>query len=256
MRYHLKPVRMAIIKMSTNAGVGVEIREHSCTLCGNLNWHSYFGRGYGESFKNIGIKPPYDPAIPLRHVPCGNQNLKRHMYPNVHWGLFIITTTWEQYRCASTYDWIKNLCYMYKMEYSVQFSCSVMSDSLQPHWLQQDRPSCPSPTLEFTQTHVQAVSDAIHPSHPLSSPSPPAFKLSQHQGIFQRASSSHQVAKLLEIQLQHQSFQWTHRTGWVSLQSKGLSRVLSNPTVQKHELFDVQLSSQSNSHPSWPLEKP
>ena len=85
MRYHLKPVRMAIIKMSTNAGVGVEIREHSCTLCGNLNWHSYFGRGYGESFKNIGIKPPYDPAIPLRHVPCGNQNLKRHMYPNVHW---------------------------------------------------------------------------------------------------------------------------------------------------------------------------
>ena len=61
--------------------------------------------------------------------------------------------------------------------------------------------------LEFTQTHVQRVSDAIQPFHPLSSPSPPAFKLSQHQGLFQGVSSSHQVAKVLEFQLQHQSFQ-------------------------------------------------
>ena len=60
---------------------------------------------------------------------------------------------------------------------------------------------------EFAQTHVHRVSDAIQPSHPLSSPSPPAFNLSQHQGLFQRVSSSHEVAKVLELQLHHQSFQ-------------------------------------------------
>ena len=65
---------------------------------------------------------------------------------------------------------------------------------------------------ELTQTHVHWLSDAIQPSHPLSSPSPPAFNLSQHQGLFQWVSSLHQVAKVLEFQLQHQSFQWTPRT--------------------------------------------
>ena len=65
---------------------------------------------------------------------------------------------------------------------------------------------------EFTQTHVHWVGDAIQPSHPLSSPSPTAFNLSQNQGLFQSVRSSHQVAKVLEFQLQHQSFQWTPRT--------------------------------------------
>ena len=66
---------------------------------------------------------------------------------------------------------------------------------------------------ESTQTHAHRVNDAIQPSHPLlSSPSPPALNLSQHQGLFQWVSSSHQVAKVLEFQLQHQSFQWTPRT--------------------------------------------
>ena len=65
---------------------------------------------------------------------------------------------------------------------------------------------------KFTQTHVHWVGDAIQPSHPLSFPSPPAFNLSQHQGLFQRVTSSHQVAKVLEFQLQHQSFQWILRT--------------------------------------------
>ena len=60
---------------------------------------------------------------------------------------------------------------------------------------------------ELTQTHVHRVGDAIQPSHPLSSPSPPTFNLSQHQGLFQSGSSSHQVAKVLEFQLQHQSLQ-------------------------------------------------
>ena len=66
--------------------------------------------------------------------------------------------------------------------------------------------------LEFTQTHVHWVSDAIQPSHPLSSPSPPAPNPSQHQGLFQWVNSSHEVAKILEFQLHHQSFQWTPRT--------------------------------------------
>ena len=69
--------------------------------------------------------------------------------------------------------------------------------------------------LELVQTHVHWVGDAIQPSHPLSSPSPPTFNLSQHQGLFQWVSSSHQVAKVLEFQLQHQSFQWIVRSDFL-----------------------------------------
>ena len=68
---------------------------------------------------------------------------------------------------------------------------------------------------EFVQTHVHRVGDAIQWSHPLSSPSPPAFKLAQHQGLFQWVSSSHQVAKGLELQLQHQSFQSIFRVDFL-----------------------------------------
>ena len=117
---------------------------------------------------------------------------------------------------------------------------------------------------QFTQTHVHRVGNAIQPSYPLSSPSPPAPSPSQHQGLFQWVNSLHEVAKVLGFQLQHQSFQWTPRTasplgwtGWIFLQSRGISRVFSNTTVQKHQFFGSQLSSQSNSHiHTWPLEKP
>ena len=97
---------------------------------------------------------------------------------------------------------------------SVQFSHPVMSNSLQPHELQHARTPCPLPILGFTQNHVHWVSDAIQPSHALSSPAPPAFNLSQHQGLFKWISSLHQVAKLLEFQLQLHisSFQWKLRT--------------------------------------------
>ena len=93
---------------------------------------------------------------------------------------------------------------------------------------------------ELAQTHAHWVGDAIQPSHPLSFPSP-TFSLSQHQHLFQRVSSSHQVAKVLEFQLQHQSCQWIPLgwIGWFSLQSKGLSRVFSNTTVQKHQFFST-----------------
>ena len=103
--------------------------------------------------------------------------------------------------------------------------------------------------LELAQTHVHWICDAIKPSHPLSSSSPPAFNLSQHQGLFQWVSSSHQVAKVSELQLYHQSFQWTFRvdsdwlvstfrlTGLISLLSKGLSRVFSSTTIWNHQFF-------------------
>ena len=97
---------------------------------------------------------------------------------------------------------------------------------------------------ELAQTHVHRVSDAIQPSHPLSSPSPPAFNLSQHQGLFQWVSSLHQVAKLLGasasasvLPMNIQDWFPLGWTGWISLQSKGLSRVFSNTSVQKHQFF-------------------
>ena len=117
---------------------------------------------------------------------------------------------------------------------------------------------------ELTQTHAHQVGDAIQPSHSLSSPSPPAFNLSQHQGLFKWVSSSHQVAKstgasalasLFPMNIQDWSpLEWT---GWISLQSKGLSRVFSNTTIQKHQFFGAQLSLWSISHIyTWLLEKP
>ena len=102
---------------------------------------------------------------------------------------------------------------------------------------------------ELAQTHVHWVSDAIQPSHPLLSPSPPAFNLSQHQGLFLMsqffASTGQSIwvsasASVLPMNIQDWSpSEWT---GWISLQSKGLSRVFSNTTVQKHQFFSAQLS--------------
>ena len=98
---------------------------------------------------------------------------------------------------------------------SVQFSCSVVSDPLQPHGLQYARLLCPSPNPRACSNSCPSSWYAIQPSYPLSSPSPPTFNLSQHQGLFQWVSSSHQVAKVLEPQLQHQSFQWIFRTDFM-----------------------------------------
>ena len=107
--------------------------------------------------------------------------------------------------------------------------------------------------LEFTQTHVHWVGDTIQPSHPLLSPSPPTFNLSRHQALFQWASSSHQVAKVLEFQLQHQSIQWIFRTDFLYDRSVGSPCSLrdsqeSSPTSQFKSInssvqsFIVQLS--------------
>ena len=115
---------------------------------------------------------------------------------------------------------------------------------------------------EFTQIHVHQVSDAIQPSHPLSSPSPPALNPSQHQGLFKWVNPSHEVAKVFGVSalasvLPMNTQDWSSLgwTCWISLQSKGPSRVFSSTTIQKHQFFSAQLSSQSNSHIRiWPLE--
>ena len=101
----------------------------------------------------------------------------------------------------------------------VEQSHSVQSISLSRVWLcdpmQHARPPCPSPPPGVTQTYVHWVGDAIPPSHPLSSPPLPALNLSQQKDLFQWVCSSHQVAKVLEFQLQHQSFQWIFRTDFL-----------------------------------------
>ena len=90
-----------------------------------------------------------------------------------------------------------------------------MSDSLWPHGLQHTRLPCPSPSPQVAHTHTHWVSDAIQPSHPLSPSSPPTFSLSQLQDLFQWVGSSHHLAKVLEFQLQHQSFQWIFRVDFL-----------------------------------------
>ena len=130
---------------------------------------------------------------------------------------------------------------------SVAQSCLTLCDPMN-----QSTPGLPvhHQLRKFTQTHVQWVGDAIQPSHYLSSPSPPAFNLSQHHGLFKWVSSSHQVAKILGVSaltsvLSMNTQDWFPLgwTGWISLQSKGHSRVFSNTTVQKHQSFGTQLSS-------------
>ena len=117
--------------------------------------------------------------------------------------------------------------------------------------------------LELFQTHVHWVGDAIQPSQPLSSPSPPAFNLSEHQGLFQwefftsggQSIGVSTSASVLPMNIQD----WFPLilAGLISLQSKGLSRVFSNTTVQKHQFFSAQLSLRSSSHiHTCPLEKP
>ena len=97
-------------------------------------------------------------------------------------------------------------------------SVSVVSNSFRPHELQHTRLPCPSPTPRASSNSCPSsrwCHPTIHPSHLLSSPSLLAFSLSQHQDLFQWVSSSHQVAKVLELHLQHQSFQWIFRTDFL-----------------------------------------
>ena len=146
----------------------------------------------------------------------------------------------------------------------VQFSCSVMSDSLRPHESQHARPPCPSPTPKV-DSNTCPLSRWCHPaisssvvlfsSCPQSLPASGSFPMSQLFPWGGQSTGVSASASVLPMNTQDWSpLGWT---GWISLQSKGLSRVFSNITVQKHPFFGAQLSSQSNSHiHTWPLEKP
>ena len=148
--------------------------------------------------------------------------------------------------------------------YSVQFSCSVVSDSLWPHELQHARPPCPSPTpgvhsdpRPSSQWCHPAISSSVVPfsSCSQSLPASESFPVSQ---LFTWGGQSTGVSALASV-LPKKSQGWSPSewTGWISLQSKGLSRVFSNTTAQKHQLFCAPLSLWSNSHiHTWPLEKP
>ena len=148
---------------------------------------------------------------------------------------------------------IYKLCYSIHLIFSfssVAQSCLTLCDPMD-----YSMPGLPvhHQLLELAQTHVHHVGDAIQPSHPLLSPSPPTFKLSQHQGLFQWISSSHQVesigASVSVLPMNIQDWSPLGWTGWISLQSKGLSRVFSNTTVQKYQFFGAQLFMAQHSYP-------
>ena len=147
---------------------------------------------------------------------------------------------------------------------SDQISRSVVSDSLRPHESQHARPPCPSPTpgvhsdsRPSSQWCHSAISSSVirFSSCPQSLPASESFPMSQ---LFAWGGQSTGVSASASV-LSNKSQGWSPSewTGWISLQSKGLSRVFFNTTVQKHQFFSAQPSSQSNSHiHAWPLEKP
>ena len=160
--------------------------------------------------------------------------------------------------------WNQSMVRELRSHMSHQFSRSVVSDSLRPHESRHARPPCPSPTpgvhsdsRPSSQWCHPAISSSVIPfsSCPQSLPASGSFPMSQ---LFTWSGQSFGVsasASILPMNTQDWSpLGWT---GWISLQSKGLSRVFSNTTVQKHQFFGAQLSSQSNSHiHTWSLEKP
>ena len=145
-----------------------------------------------------------------------------------------------------------------------QFSCSVESDSLQPHESQHASPPCPSPTpgvhpnsCPSSRWCHPAISSSVVPfsSCPQSLPASESFPMSQ---LFPWGGQTTGVsASASFLPKKSQGWSPSEWTGWISLQSKGLSRVFSNTTVQRHQFFSAQPSSQSNSHiHTWPQEKP
>ena len=169
-----------------------------------------------------------------------------------HQGMF-------SYTYLSIFQIIK---YTTSIEMLVQFSCSVMSNSLGPHESQHARPPCPSPTPEVHTNsclsswwcHPAISSSIILFSRLQSLPASESFPMSQLFAWGGQSTGGSALASFLPKKSQGWSpSEWT---GWISLQSKGLSRVFSNTTVQKHQFFGAQFSSQSNCHiHTWPLEK-
>ena len=145
-----------------------------------------------------------------------------------------------------------------------QSSCSVMSDSLQPHGLQHSRPPCPSPTpgvysnsCPLSRWCHQTISSSVIPFSSCLQSFPASGSFLMSQLFASRGQSIGVSASTSVLSMNIQNWFPLGWAGWISMQSKGLSRVFSNATVQKHQFFSAQLSSQSNSHiHTWPLEKP
>ena len=144
---------------------------------------------------------------------------------------------------------VLSMLFMMTVTITVQFTSVTQSCPTHRNPMNHGTPGLPvhHQLPEFTQTHVYWVRDAIQPSHPPWSPSPPALNLSQHQGLFKWVSSSHQVAEGLEFQLQHQSFQWTSRAdllqnGLVGSPCSPRDSQESSPTPQFKSINSLVLS--------------
>ena len=146
---------------------------------------------------------------------------------------------------------------------SVQFSHSVVSDSLRIHGLQHARPPCPSPIPRWIQTHVHRVGNAIQPSHPLSSPFPPAPNPSQHQSLFKWVSSSHQWPEYWGFSFNISPYKEhpgliSFRMDWLDLLAvQGTLKSLLQHHSSKASILQRSAFFTSNSHiHTWPQEKP
>ena len=182
----------------------------------------------------------------------------------LEWVVFSFSRGSSQPRDQTQVSWIAGRFFTSWTTSSVQFSHSVLSDSLRPHESQHARPPCPSPT---PRVHANsrpsnrwchpAISSSVVPfsSCPRSLPVSESFPMSQLFTWGGQSTGVSALASFLPKNIQDWfPLEWT---GWISLQFKGLSRVFSNTTVQKHQFFGAQLSSQSNSHiHTWLLEKP
>ena len=187
-------------------------REVQKTLVQSLGWEDTLWEGMATHCSILVCR------IPWTEKAGGLQSIGSHrvghnwsdwacMYPRVHWdeesvlkyagGPNLITQVLQNGELSPWLERRSGEGNGTPLQHSVQFSRSVMTDSLRPHESQHARPPCPSPT----QTHVHRVRDAIQPSHPRSSPSPPAPNPCQHQGVFQWVNSLQEVAKVLEFQL-------------------------------------------------------
>ena len=187
--------------------------------------------------------------------------------------ILVLSCTWvpaqqEDFFCTKIGTWEDNLallavlafliCTLLILFYSehAHWLCSVQFSSVPQSFptlcepMDRSMPGLPvhHQLLEFTQTNVHWVGDAIQPSHSLLSPSPPALNLSQHQGLFKCqlfASGGQRIgvsASTSVLPMNIKDWPPLGWTGWVSLQSRGFSRVFSNTTVQKHQFFGAQLS--------------
>ena len=189
--------------------------------------------------------PPYLPKFVQVHIHCTSDTSQPAIHPcktlhtDIHSSIIDDSQTLKKKKKPDGHQQLndkQNIIYLYNrilfyhtkecnthMRVSQpQFSSVQFSSVAQSCLTLCDPMNCSTPGLpvhyqlmEPTQIHVHWVGDAIQPSHPLSSPSPPVLNLSQHQGLFKWVSSLHQVAKVLEFQLQHQSFQWTPRTDFL-----------------------------------------